>query len=80
MGAEFEFHFEYRVYTTRKPLLINLIFIISAKNVDKEYFFQLFKVDQDFMGAQTACKGQGGFLASIRDENDIKKILGLMAK
>ena len=48
--------------------------------MEKEYFFQLFTVDQNFENAQSACQSQGGYLASIRDEDDLNKILGLMSK
>lgn len=45
-----------------------------------EYFFELFPILETYDMASASCKKKGGFLASIRDQADLDKILMLMAK
>ena len=70
-------------------LLINksIIFLIffSGKGdvpggVTVEYFFELFPIEETYTMAAASCKAKGGYLASIRDQNDLTKILDLMDK
>ena len=48
--------------------------------VTVEYFFELFPIEETYTMAAASCKAKGGYLASIRDQNDLTKILDLMDK